>query len=225
MSGKWSRTFEVSVPVERVWRAFTEEAEMLRRQPEGAPPDPNTAVPLKVLDIQPLRLLRWEQEGGSLPERMEFTVTFESSDRGSRFTVTRCGFGESEDADVFSDANALGWECGFMDLVLYLETGHSVRRHFFGCNKSFTGVVFANRDWGVEVLRVTPGSFGAEAGLARGDRVVRMGGVPIYERRDVWCLLEEHDPGKEIEVEFIRGRDPMSGRGRLSPIALQAVGE
>ena len=28
---KWERTFEVSVPVERVWKAFTEESEMLLR--------------------------------------------------------------------------------------------------------------------------------------------------------------------------------------------------
>ncbi len=225
MSGKWQRTFEVSVPVERVWRAFTEEAEILRGQPDGAPADPNGNVPIKVLDVQPLRLVRWEQEGGRLPERMEFTVTFESTAHGSKFTVTRCGFGEGEDADVFSDSNARGWEYGFMDLVLYLETGQSVRRHYFGCSKSYTGVVCANRDWGVEVLRVTPGSFGAEVGLARGDRLVRMGGAAIYQRSDLWRLMEEHEPGHELEVDFIRGRAPLRGRGRLSPRELQVVGE
>jgi hypothetical protein len=225
MSGKWQRTFEVSVPVERAWRAFTEEQAELNRQPDGAERDPNADLAPKVLERQPLRLLRWEQGGGTLPERCEFTVTFESTDRGSRFTVTRCGFGEGEDADVFSESNALGWEMGFMDLALYLETGQAVRRHYFGVFKSGTGVTFATRDWGLEVLAVRPGSFGAEAGLTRGDRLVRMGGVPIFSRGDLWLLLEEHSAGTKLDVEYVRGRDLRHGAGRLSPFSARAVGE
>jgi uncharacterized protein YndB with AHSA1/START domain len=225
MSGKWQRTFEVSVPVERAWRAFTEEQAELTRQPEGPERDPNAGIPPKVLEVQPLKLLRWEQGGGSLPERAEFTVVFESTDRGSRFTVTRCGFGEGEDADVFSESNALGWEMGFMDLALYLETGQRVQRHYFGVFKGGTGVTFATRPWGLEVLAVRAGSFGEEAGLTRGDRLVRIGGVPIFSRGDVWLLLEEHAAGTKLDVEYIRGRDLRHGAGRLSPFHARAVGE
>jgi uncharacterized protein YndB with AHSA1/START domain len=226
MTGTWQRTFEVSAPVERVWRAFTEEQADLRAQPEQANArDPNAGVAPKVLEVQPQKLLRWEMDGGTLPERFEFTVTFESTVTGSRFTVTRCGFGEGEDADVFSESNALGWELGFMDLVLYLETGQHVRRHYFGAAKSATGVTFATRDWGLEVLAVQPGSFGAEAGLTRGDRLVSMGRVPIFARSDVWLLLEEHAPGAKLDVEYIRGRDLRHGSGSLSPFFPRAVGE
>src|SRR5262245_17174355 len=118
MSGRWQRTFEVSVPVERVWRALTDPAERaaLRQPVEGARPDPNAELVPEVLELEPMKRLRWAQQGGTLPERMEFTVVFEATDGGSRFTVTRCGFGEGEDADVFSESNALGWELGFMDL-------------------------------------------------------------------------------------------------------------
>jgi hypothetical protein len=225
MSRKWQRTFEVSVPVERVWRAFTEEAAQLRAAPAEARPDPNAGLAPKVLEVQPLKLLRWEQSGGTLPDRAEFTVVFESTDRGSRFTVTRCGFGEGEDADVFAGSNALGWECGFMDLVLYLETGQAVKRHYFGSFASATGVAYAERDWGLEVLQVRPGAFGAEAGLQRGDRLVRLGGVSVYTRANVWTLLEEHSPGTELEVEFIRGRERRVARARLSSPLAGAVGE
>ncbi len=224
MSGKWQRTFEVSVPVERLWRTFTEDDGKLRTPPDGAPPDPNRALARKVLEVQPLRLLRWEQAGGTLPERMEFTVVFESTDRGSRFTVTRCGFGEGEDADVFSEANALGWTQGLMDLVLYLETGQVVQRHYYGSNQSCSATVYRERDWGLEVLSVLPG-FGAEVGLERGDRLVRIAGVPVYTRAEVWALSAEHAPGTELEVEFIRGGERRRGSGRLSPPALRAVGE
>ena len=225
MSRKWQRTFEVSVPVERVWRAFTEESRELGAAPAGARPDPNAGLAPKLLEVQPLKLLRWEQSGGTLPDRAEFTVVFESTDRGSRFTVTRCGFGEGEDADVFAESNALGWECGFMDIVLYLETGHAVKRHYFGSFASATGVVYAERDWGLEVLQVRPGAFGAEAGLQRGDRLVRLGGVSVYTRANVWTLLEEHVPGTEVEVEFIRGRERRVARARLSSPLAGAVGE
>ncbi len=225
MSRKWQRTFEVSVPVERAWRAFTEESRELGTAPAGARPDPNAGLLPKLLEVQPLKLLRWEQSGGTLPDRAEFTVVFESTDRGSRFTVTRCGFGEGEDADVFAESNALGWECGFMDIVLYLETGHAVKRHYFGSSASATGVVYAERDWGLEVLQVQPGAFGAEVGLQRGDRLVRLGGVSVYTRANVWTLLEEHAPGTELEVEFIRGRERRSARARLSSPLASAVGE
>lgn len=225
MSGKWQRTFEVSVPVERLWRAFTEEQAKLLTPPADAEPDPNRGVLPKVLEVQPLRLLRWEQEGGTLPERAEFTVVFESTDRGSRFTVTRCGFGEGEDADVFSESNALGWELGFMDLVLYLETGQFVQRHYYGAVASCTGAVYAERDWGLEVLKVVAGGYGSEVGLQRGDRLVRMGGVPVYSRRDVWLLLEEHAPGTKLEVEYLRGGERRRGEGRLSAPTARAVGE
>ncbi len=225
MSGKWQRTFEVSVPVERVWRAFTDPEERARlAAPAGARPDPNPGEP-KLLEVVPMQRLRWAQEVATLPERAEFTVVFESTEHGSRFTVTRYGFGEGEDADVFSESNGLGFEHGFRDLVFYLETGQVPHRHYFGCSRSCTGMTYAERDWGVEVLRVSPGGFGAQAGLARGDRLLRVGGAPIYTRADLWLLNVEHASGRELEVEFVRGRERMRGSGRLSPTEASAVGE
>jgi uncharacterized protein YndB with AHSA1/START domain len=226
MSGKWERTFEVSVPVERVWRAFTDPAEQVRlAAPPGAPPDPNARLERKVLEVVPMRRLRWAQEGGTLPERSEFTVVFESREHGARFTVTRVGFSEGEDADVFSESNGLGFEQGFRDLVLYLETGVVPHRHYFGCSASCTGMVYAERAWGVVVLRVTPGSFAAEVGLERGDRLLRIGRAPIYCRADVWLLTTEHDPGTELEVEFVRRGEHRRGSGRLSALGARVVGE
>ncbi len=74
---KWVRTFEVSVPVERVWKAFTEETEMLLRPPEN--PRSQT-VPLKrelkVLEVVPGERLRWEQSGPDRASRLELTVVF-----------------------------------------------------------------------------------------------------------------------------------------------------
>ena len=99
MTRTWTKTFEVSVPIERWWKAFTEEAKQSRSaSPDSASrADPNASAKVHVLDVQPMKRLRWTQDQGTMPERTEFTVVFESTDGGSRFTVTRCGFGEGED--------------------------------------------------------------------------------------------------------------------------------
>jgi len=227
MSGTWQRTFEVSAPIERVWHAFTT-GDRRRAQPPGARPDPNAAVKLEVLELEPLRRLRFAQQGGTLPERYEMTVVFESTATGSRFTVTRCGFGEGEGADVFSESNAHGWEGGFMDLVFELETGYAPMRHYYGVSDTCTGILYAAREWGLEVLSVQPGSFGAEAGLARGDRLVRLAGAALYTRANVCTLLEEHEPGDRLEIEFVRNGALHRASGALSSHrvpSMAAVGE
>ena len=172
-----------------------------------------------------MRRLRWAQEREDLPEKAEFTVVFESVDTGSRITVTRCGFGEGEDADVFSTSNGLGWEHGFRDLVLALETGQIVKRHYDGCSKSSMAVMYVETDGGLEVLRVAPRGFGAEVGLERGDRLVKVGGAGVYQRSDLWMVNALLESGTEVQVEFIRGRELMRGRGRLSPTTEGLWGE
>ena len=47
------------------------------------------------------------QDRDDLPERAEFTVVFESTEHGSRIHVTRTGFGEGDDADIFNESNTL----------------------------------------------------------------------------------------------------------------------
>jgi uncharacterized protein YndB with AHSA1/START domain len=231
MSGRWERTFDISVPVERVWRAFTDpdELRLLLGPPEGVEVDVPVDVPpeerMKVLEAEPMKRLRWSQEHPLLPEKSEFTVTFESRGNGSRITVTRHGFGEGETADIFSTSNALGWEHGMMDLVLYLETGQLVKRHYNGCTLSCSAMSYVETEAGLEVREVVPGGFAEQAGLQRGDRLVRLGQAAVYERADLWALFGVHPAGTELDVEFVRGRERMHGRGRLSELKLRAVGE
>jgi uncharacterized protein YndB with AHSA1/START domain len=226
MNRRYQMNFEVGVPVARAWEAFTDPDELSRLlapPPEGAVEQiPYTQ---KVLEVDPMRLLRWSQEADHLADRAEFTVVFEATTDGTQLTITRDSFGEGEEAEVFSVSNGLGWEHGFRDLVLYLETGQIVKRHYFGASKSCTGMLYAERDWGVEVLRVNAGSFAEQVGLARGDRLVRFGDVPIYVREDIWLLLAEHGPGVRFDVEFIRNGEQRSGVGELSDLSFREIGE
>jgi uncharacterized protein YndB with AHSA1/START domain len=226
MSGKWERTFEIAVPVERVWQAMTnrEELKVLFSPPPGKGID-DGEVRLEIVETIPLKKLRWTQERDGLPEKAEFTVVFESREIGSAITITRYGFGEGEDADIFSESNGLGWEQGFRDLVLYLETGHLVKRHYNGCTLSAMGMSYEETPGGIRVCRVGKRGLGAEAGLLRGDRIVRIGGVPVYSRSDMWLLASLHPEGTELDVEFVRGRELLHARGRTCALASRLVGE
>lgn len=228
MSGRWQRTFEIAVPLDTVWEAFTdpEYRRKLFAPPQRArDPGHDGQEGMRVLEVEDRRLLRWEQARGDLPERSEYTVTFEERERGSRITVTRTGFGEGDVADIFSESNALGWEHGFMDLVFALETGQLVKRHYFGSGRSRMGMVYAERDWGIEVHDVVKDGFGDECGLARGDRLVSVGDAPVFKRSDVWMLNAIHEPGTELEVRYVRDGELRTGRGRTSSFDFWAVGE
>jgi uncharacterized protein YndB with AHSA1/START domain len=229
MSGTWERTFEVAAPVERVWRAFTDpdELEVLFDRPDDAP-EVDTydgREGMQVLEVVDGKLLRWTQQRADLPERAEFTVVFESTDHGSRIHVTRSGFGEGSDADIFNEANALGWLHGLMDLIAYIETGQVVRRHYDGCVPSSTGMVYRETDAGLRVEHVEPGTFAADAGLRPGDLLVRLGGTAVFTRSDVWAINGLVPPGTDVEVDFIRDGERRSATARLSPVALRALGE
>ena len=118
MNRRYQMNFEVGVPVARAWEAFTDPDELSRLL---APPPPEGAAEQspytqKVLEVDPMRLLRWSQEADHLADRAEFTVVFEATTDGTRLTITRDSFGEGEAAEVFSVSNGLGWEHGFRDL-------------------------------------------------------------------------------------------------------------
>ena len=228
MSGKWQRTFEIAAPIERVWQAFTDPDELRkiyspRPGLEAAPEEPARGV--RVLEIKPLEKLRFAQDRDDLPEKSEFEVIFESAENGSRIHVTRCGFGEGELADIFSESNALGWEHGFMDLVLYLETSQLVKRHYYGAGPSRMGMAYADTDSGLVVRQVLDGSFATDAGLLPGDKLVRIGGAAVYQRSDVWMINALFNPGTELEVEFIRDSELRVGSGKLSTQEIWGVGE
>ena len=229
MSGTWERTFEIAAPVERVWAAFADPAQRSRlwARPDDAPVkdvhDPGEGI--TVLEMVDHKLLRWSQDRDDLPERAEFSVVFESTDHGSRIHVTRCGFGEGDDADIFNESNALGWLHGVMDLIAYVETGEVLHRHYDGCNAASTGIVLRQTDAGLRVHRATPGTFAAEAGLQPHDLLVRLAGVAVFRRSDVWTINGIVAPGTEVEVEYLRSGERRTGRGRLSTAAMSALGE
>jgi uncharacterized protein YndB with AHSA1/START domain len=230
MSTEWHRKFEISVPVERVWSAVTnpDELGVLMSPPENpvtVQPQSTALSRINVLQATENELLRWSMENEEKEVVAEFTMVFESTETGSRISVTRFGFGEDEESDIFSEAHTLSWSQAMRDLVLYLETGHIARRHYNGCFRSAMGVMYKETDFGPEVRGVDPGSFGEQAGLERGDRIVRLADNAVFNRADIWQQIGMREPGSEITVEFIRDRELMSSGGKLISAKLRAIGE
>jgi uncharacterized protein YndB with AHSA1/START domain len=228
VSAEYERTFVVAVPVERAWQAFVDprgrEAWMSPpgrdplEHPEAEYPAPGfPKTELKIGAVEEHRRLTWSQ-ASTMPSGsqawVDTTVTFEEVATGTRITITRSGFGEGIEWDLFAQSTGQGWDDSVIDLVAYLETGVNVSRHFSG--QSSVGAVMQETPAGVRMRRVVPGGFADEAGMRDGDLLVSVGGAGAYRRSDVWFVQREHPAGEQMDVTYVRDGSLHHGRGRLS---------
>ncbi len=218
-ANQYTKSFSVDVPLARLWQAFRDNREYgaLLAWPDSPGEHQQDPQRKRVLEAEEERWLKFEQITDGIGERAQFTVAFESTKTGSRFTVTRFGFGEGDTDGAFAESNFLGFCHGFADLVFFLESGVPARRHRASRALSATGMVYRDRDWGVEVVAVADNTFAQRAGLASGDRLLSFNQTPIYSRQEIWSFLNEHDAGTEVAVEFVRAGQSMSGQAELSP--------
>jgi uncharacterized protein YndB with AHSA1/START domain len=220
------KRFVVAVPPERAWQAFTDPEELRRWQAPVYEMDPRPggklrweippwpAVDGEVVEVDEPRLLRTTEDAGMLDATTEITVTFEAVDGGTRITITHAGFGDGPEwGDSFA-SHSLGWSDSIADLVLYLMQG-GVARRFFTPWRTTLGLQVEEVPGGVRVIAVAPGGYAEEAGFEPGDIVVRIGGVPIFERSDLWCVQYAHPAGTPLAAEFARGSDLLQGEGLL----------
>jgi uncharacterized protein YndB with AHSA1/START domain len=226
MTAKYEKKFTVAVSVERAWKAFVDprEREVWMVPPGGDPMErdesseekvPYPVDQVKLGKTEEHKLLQWSELRTGAPDWIETTVVFEEKESGTTITITRSGFGDSEDMAILIEATGYGWDEAVADLVLYLETGIKAWRHF-----TFRGSVaasFREIGCGVEVAAVIPGGYAAQAGLQTGDLLLRLNGAPVTRTSDVWFLQREHDPGTEIDVQYVRSGEVKSGRAALSP--------
>jgi predicted metalloprotease with PDZ domain len=141
-------------------------------------------------------------------------VTFEEVASGTRITIVRSGFGDSEDWRHFAENTERGGDEAIADLILYLETGVRASRHF--PFRSGLGATMLQSGGGVRITHVVPGGFAAGAGMQSGDLLLRLNGVPVVRTSDVAFFGREHAPGEVIEAEYVRGSDVLRGSGALS---------
>lgn len=212
MSVRYERTFVVAAPVERAWQAFVDPEE--REAWMGTRPAELEAGEMKIGTVEPHRRLSWSDSPAGLDGWCETTVTFEEVSAGTRITIVRSGFGDSEDWLHFAENTERGGGETIADLILYLETGVRASRHF--PFRSGLGATMLQSGAGVRITYVVPGGFAAEAGMQSGDLLLRLNGASVVHVSDVAFLGREHGPGEEIEAEYVRGGEVLRGRGPLS---------
>jgi uncharacterized protein YndB with AHSA1/START domain len=214
MSAKYERTFTVAVSRERAWQAFVDERE--REAWMGTPPDGMLErAEVKVGDVEPQHRLTWSQSQADLEGSYETVVIFEDEASGTRITIVRSGFGDSEDWLHYAENTARGWDEMIADLVLYLETGVRGGRHF--AFRGGLGATALHAPAGMRITHVVPGGFAEQAGMRAGDLLLRLNGASVVDASDVAVVTREHAPGVEIEAEYVRSGEVLRGRGALSP--------
>ena len=120
-------------------------------------------------------------------------VAFEAEGTGTKLTVTRYGFGEGADFDVYRTSHELGWTEHVADLALFLHTGVSKQRPR-GPVRHRGGLRLGRSR--PQVVRVADDSLGTDAGLRPGDVLLDVDGAAVYSRSDLWLLTRLYEPGR-----------------------------
>jgi uncharacterized protein YndB with AHSA1/START domain len=224
MSSEYERTFSVSAPVDKAWRAFTEPEELEawfttgfkgdEEQGAAVAESPGGPVHFELVEARPNSVLQYRQWAASPEAGIEVTVVFESLENGTRITFTQAGFGG--DSVLRSDGVRNGMDETLADLVMYLEHGVRLPRHRDMPSNGWLAVDLEQRFEGVAVKSVQPDGFGQAVGLQPGDVLFTLGGAAVFRISDTMFFLREHDAGDDVEVTWIRGGEFMQGRGSLS---------
>lgn len=214
MGSTYERTIEVAAPVTRAWEAFVDYREREAWMGAGRPDDVFEPGDVKIGPVERNRLVSWSQRQDGLDGWYETSARFEEIAGGTRITLVRSGFGETEDWVHYAYSTSHGWDELLADLALYLETAVRGARHF--PFRSGIGATTLGSAAGLRITHVVPGGFADGAGLRAGDLLIRLGGATILDSTDVAVLVREHAPGTELEAEYVRGREVQRGRAALS---------
>jgi uncharacterized protein YndB with AHSA1/START domain len=226
MSGTYERTFSVSVPMERAWRACTDPDELAQWffTPTGTDDGEarfdlfGTEVAWTILELDPPRRLRYRQSGGSVPQLpgpIETCMTFEAEGTGTRISITHSGFGDGDDWATALESISRGADESLADLVLYLETGVGFARH--PMEGGYHGIQAREIPAGLVVHAIDPGTFGASLDLQRGDILVAVGGAPVFGYRELWTVARATAAGSEVTASWIRGGELHHGSASMGP--------
>jgi uncharacterized protein YndB with AHSA1/START domain len=223
----YERTFTVSVPAARAWRAFTEPAELeiwlaerfesggtdANSESLGGPGGPMHFAPTEVVPNERLAYRQWAEspEGG-----IDVTVVFEAIEHGTRITFTQVGFGDP--TRFTTEPVNRGMDETLQDLVLWLEHGIAFPRHRDVRARAGLGADFARVPGGLGITRVEDGSFAGEVGMRPGDVLLQLGHGPVFDHGDVNFFTRDHEAGDEVDVVFARAGEVQRGRGRLGVV-------
>ena len=220
---KIEQTFTVDVPVGRVWDAFTQSEQRSLWEAEVYEIDPRPGGAIRwtlpgmeatgVVDevVPNKRLVHRETSGPHTSAQI--TVTFEEVEAGTKVTIVHSGFGDGADLGEWLEGTSLGWAQAIRDLNAYLLTGVPARR--FASEMQSPGMQMHDTDAGIVVDVVEPGGMADQAGLHRGDLVLRVGNAPVFAIAELWVLMRLYPAGTTLEIEYVRDGERRDGKGTI----------
>jgi len=227
MSATFERTFTVSVPPARAWRAFTEPEELevwFAERFEAGGTDATSdslgvggPMHFQPTEVVPSERLSYRQWAETPDAGIDVTVVFEATEHGTRITFTQAGFG-GPTRFTTEHVNRGMYET-LEDLVLWLEHGIAFPRHRNVRARSGIGADFARVPGGLGVTTVERDSFAERVGMEPGDVILQLGHGPIFDHADVNFFSRDHEEGDEVDVVFARAGEVRRGRGHLGAVA------
>lgn len=207
---KIEKTFEFSGAIADVWEAFTNKDAEHRVWDPDNPYQSGGVLRTEFLEREEQSVLSWRTMHGD-DVVSEMTVVFNEIETGTRISITSVGFAIP---DFMHEGRMRGWTEVLWDLELYFRTGRMLRRLYYR-KWGRLGLVALGRGFGLEVDGVNEGSPAEAAGVQKGDIVVRIAEAPVFEVGDLW-LLETALPHGDIEIEYFRGKELLTGTGRVA---------
>ena len=223
------RSFEVDVPLRRVWQVMTDPAELNRWyfpfRPSADGRSHATEVhgherTSEVVEVEALKFFRTRttftgREGfGSVPGVREMLVSFEPAGAGTRVTITHSGWGDDEASECNRRATERGSDETIADLLLYLASGMPFPRHNRG-ERSSLGLSALEVPGGVEVRGVQAGTFAERLGLRPGDLLVELDGAGVFGLAELAFFSKLRAAGERAGARWIRAGELLSGAAEL----------
>lgn len=227
MSGTFERTFTVSVPPARAFRAFTDPDEIevwfAERFDAGGTEGTSTAdsvgghMHFEPTDVVPGERLEYKQWAESPDSGIVTTVVFEAVEHGTRITFTQAGFGGPN--RFLEEPTHRGMHETLDDLILWLDHGIAFPRHRDLCARASLGAELARVPGGLGVTEVAVDSFAERAGLRPGDVLLQLGHGAVFDHHDIAFFLRDHDADDDVDVVFARGTEVRRNHARLDAFA------
>ncbi len=124
---------------------------------------------------------------------------------------------------IIAGANTVGFAIPAQQLAEALpqlrEHGR-ILRGFLGVDSNKITAEAAERyglEGGTLIVRVLPGSPAADAGLRRGDLIVRVDDEPVTSGAELLALIGTHKPGDVVRITLIRKKDRRTVEVTLAP--------
>lgn len=207
---KWEKTFEFSGGISDVWEAFTNREAPHRVWDPENPYQSGGTLRTEWVEREEMTRLSWKtMHGDEVVSAM--TVEFSEIETGTRISITSEGF---TIPDFMLEGRMRGWTEVLWDLELYFRTGTFLHR-LYGRKWGRLGMAVRGAGFGLCVDDVVSDTPAAAAGVKQGDVVVRIADAPVFEIGDLW-LLETALPPGDIGIEYFRGKELLTGTGRVA---------